>query len=206
MRTFLLFGALLFGMAAHPTAPVPRTAALKAHGTPPPATPAPATPAPHLSRIAQRPALPERLLATFRPMVGIREQPLGSNRGPEVDRFNRSANTALGSPWCASVAHFGYEQNGIPGRGAYSPSWFSKSRVIPSAGVQPGDIGLVYFPAKGRYAHVVACVEAVRRNPAGRVTEVVTLEGNTNAQGSREGDQFARRIRAADTLTFVRWW
>jgi hypothetical protein len=145
------------------------------------------------------------LLATFRPLVGIREHPLGSNRGPDVDRFNRAAKTALGSPWCASIAHYGYELVGLRGRGAYSPSWFAKSRVIARESVAAGDMALVYFPAKGRYAHTIACIESVRRNPAGRVTEVVTLEGNTNAQGSREGDQFARRIRLADTLTFVRW-
>lgn len=77
--------------------------------------------------------------------------------------------------------------------------------MVTRDAAQPGDMALVWFPAKGRYAHTIACIEAVRRNPAGRVSEVVTLEGNTNAQGSREGDQFARRIRAADTLTFVRW-
>lgn len=56
----------------------------------------------------------------------------------------------------------------------------------------------------GRYAHTIACVEKVISS-AGRVVQVQTLEGNTNAQNSREGDQFARRVRSADTLTFMRW-
>lgn len=146
----------------------------------------------------------DRLLATFRPLVGVHEKPMGSNRGPEVDAYNRAAATALGSPWCASVAHWGYVKHGLPARGAYSPSWHSKARVIPRDRAQPGDIGLIWFPAKGRYAHTIACIEAVRVR-AGRVFEVVTLEGNTNAQGSREGDQFARRVRDANTITFVRW-
>jgi hypothetical protein len=149
-------------------------------------------------------SIEDRLLATFRPLVGVREKPMGSNRGPEVDAYNRAADTVLGSPWCASVAHWGYERLGLPARGAYSPSWYAKARVIPRDQVRPGDIGLIYFPGKGRYAHTIACIEAVRQR-GGRVVEVVTLEGNTNAQGSREGDQFARRIRDANTVTFVRW-
>lgn len=146
----------------------------------------------------------DKLLATFRPLVGVKEKPLGSNRGPEVDAYNRAAGTDLGSPWCASVTHWGYAQHGLPARGAYSPSWFAKAKVIPRGHVQPGDIGLIWFPSKGRYAHTIACIESVRRS-GGVVREVVSLEGNTNAQGSREGDQFARRIRDAGTITFVRW-
>jgi hypothetical protein len=210
MRCFLFaIAAVLTASIQIDNMAVPaRTAGMKAYGTPAPATPAPTpkpTPEPDRRNVAQTDPYAARLVATFRPMVGIHEQPMGSNRGPEVDRFNRAAKTALGSPWCASVAHYGYELNGLRGHGAYSPDWFAKSRVVPRDQVRPGDMALVWFPAKGRYAHTITAVESVRRNPAGRVQEVVTLEGNTNAQGSREGDQFARRIRAADGLTFVRW-
>jgi hypothetical protein len=76
--------------------------------------------------------------------------------------------------------------------------------VIPAAMVQPGDVGLIYFPSKGRYAHTIAAIEKVNRS--GRfVTSYTTLEGNTNSMGSREGDSFARRVRSADTVKIVRW-
>ena len=147
------------------------------------------------------------LIKTFSAFVGIKEEPPGSNNGPMVNIFNASCGLDPDehAPWCASVANYGYLQNGLLGHGAYSPNWYLKSRVVSLHDVQPGDVALVYFPSKGRYAHTIACVEKVVES-AGRAVEVVTLEGNTNAQGSREGDQFARRRRPADTLTFVRWW
>jgi hypothetical protein len=147
------------------------------------------------------------LLKTFASYVGIKESPMGSNNGVMVNKFNASCGLRPSdhAPWCASVAHYGYLVNGAPDRpGAYSPSWYSKVRVIPAAMVQPGDVGLIYFPSKGRYAHVISAIERVNRS--GRiVTSYTTLEGNTNAMGSREGDSFARRVRPADTVKVVRW-
>ena len=147
------------------------------------------------------------LLKTFASYVGIKEDPMGSNNGVMVNRFNSSCGLRPSdhAPWCASVAHYGYMVNGAPDRpGAYSPSWYSKVRVIPAAMVQPGDVGLIYFPSKGRYAHVISAIEKVNRS--GRfVTSYTTLEGNTNAMGSREGDSFARRVRSADAVKVVRW-
>jgi hypothetical protein len=149
----------------------------------------------------------EALVRTFTAFVGIHEQPMGSNNGPMVDRFNASCglDPSEHAPWCASVTNYGYLANGLPGHGAYSPSWFRRDRAVSRNNVGVADVALVWFASKGRFAHTIACVEKVVFS-AGRVVEVVTLEGNTNAQGSREGDQFARRIRPADTLTFVRWW
>lgn len=188
MRAHLLF-LTLTAACALAGSPAPRPA-----GPPPLPTPVP------------RPATtPEKLLADFRPLVGLRETPLGSNRGPQIDAWNRAANVPLGSPWCAAVASYFYGKHGLPARGAYSPSWFSRARAVPISDVQPGDIALVWFPSKGRYAHTIAAIESIRR-VGGRPVEVVTLEGNTNAQGSREGDGFFRRVRKADGLTFVRWW
>lgn len=149
----------------------------------------------------------EALVKLFAGYVGIKEEPIGSNNGPMVDKFNASCGLKRSdhAPWCASVAHYGYIANGLQGKGAYSPSWFNKARRVAQTDVSPADIGLIYFPSKGRYAHTIAAIEKPVRS-AGRIVQVTTLEGNTNAQGSREGDQFARRIRPADTVTFMRWW
>jgi hypothetical protein len=172
-----------------------------------PATPAPATPAPRKVLGGLIAVDSKALLRTFASYVGIKEQPLGSNNGPMVSKFNASCGFKPSdrAPWCASVAHYGYRVNGAPDRpGAYSPSWYVKARVVPAKDVQPGDVGLVWFPSKKRYAHTIAAIEKV--NWSGRVvSSYVTLEGNTNAMGSREGDQFARRVRPADTVTVVRW-
>lgn len=147
------------------------------------------------------------LVKTFSAFVGIKEEPIGSNNGHWVNIFNSSCNLdpSEHAPWCASVTNYGYLQNGLLGHGAYSPNWYLKKRVVSLHDVKPGDMCLVYFSSKGRYAHTIACVEKAVFS-AGRAVELVTLEGNTNAQGSREGDQFARRRRPADTVTILRWW
>jgi hypothetical protein len=169
----------------------------------PTATPKPVT-APKAAVIESK---QKALLKTFSGYVGIKEEPMGSNNGPMVNKFNASCDLdpSEHAPWCASVTHYGYGLNGLKGRGAYSPSWYTKARQVSRDSVGLADVGLVWFSSKGRYAHTIAAIEKVTWS-AGRVVQVQTLEGNTNAQGSREGDQFARRIRPADTLTFVRWW
>lgn len=147
---------------------------------------------------SQPAASTKALLDLMRKQIGVRERPMGSNRGAEVDAYNAAAKTEMGSPWCAAVRAWANLKVGlpVPDGAAYSPSWFPKSRRV--AEPVAGDAGGVYFPSKGRIAHLVT-VEEVRR------TDVVTLEGNTNAQGSREGDQFARRVRGKDALSYARW-
>lgn len=153
-----------------------------------------------VSPVEARPlSVEDGLLAVYRPLVGMQEKPIGSNRGALIDKMNLGAGASLGDPWCAAVADWGQKKNGLPGKGAYSPSWYSKARAVPVSRVQVGDIALVWFPAKGRYAHTIACIEQVRAR------DVVTLEGNTNSQGSREGHGFFRRVRPKDGLTYVRW-
>jgi hypothetical protein len=143
------------------------------------------------------------LIAIARKQVGVKEHPLGSNRGPEVDAYNRSAATDMGAPWCAAVKVWCHTEIGLPCRGnAYSPSWFVKAWVTLTP--QPGDYALVYFPKMGRFAHTIVVIESAKYSGS-RCVEVVTLEGNTNAQGSREGDQFARRNRRFDSVTCLRF-
>src|SRR5690349_7926404 len=45
--------------------------------------------------------------------VGVHEQPLGSNRGPEIDQWNLAANGVLGEPWCMSFQHAAFKQAGV---------------------------------------------------------------------------------------------
>lgn len=197
-------GVIAAGLLAMAPAPAAEKPKQYSNAAVPPAAGAPATP----TGSTLSPVSPEALLGTFRSFVGIKEQPPGSNNGPMVDKFNRSCGLEPKehAPWCAAVTRYGYEVNGAKGRpGAYSPDWYRKNRRIPADQVVPGDVGLIWFPSKGRYAHTIAAIEKVNRS--GRVVvSYTTLEGNTNAQGSREGDQFARRVRPAESVVAVRWW
>lgn len=135
--------------------------------------------------------------------VGTVESPTGSNRGVRVDEYNRTCGL-VGEPWCASFARWTFWQvgttNGVPG--AWSPEW-GRLAAVPGAAVRRGDVGLVWFPSLGRYAHVCAAVEEVRTRGTSAI-EVVTVEGNTNPDGGREGYGVFRRVRRVDSLAFVR--
>jgi len=48
----------------------------------------------------------------MRDHVGLREEPLGSNRGPIIDSANTYCRVPLGSYWCASIISYSYYQTG----------------------------------------------------------------------------------------------
>jgi hypothetical protein len=139
-----------------------------------------------------------RVKQIYSSQIGVREkQP---NSGVEVEKYLRYVNLPQGNPWCAAFVCWTLGQAGVANpRTGWSPSLFSKSKIIWSKGEsslfngqkkKPGraDIFGLYFPEKGRIAHV------------GFVDEwqdpwVVTVEGNTNVLGSREGDGVYRKRR-----------
>ncbi|MDR1190502.1 MAG: hypothetical protein LBK60_02410 [Verrucomicrobiales bacterium] len=140
-------------------------------------------------------------MAVLRSQVGVTEQPLGSNDGPEVRAYLAACGITKPAPWCAALLHWGLLQLHPPvtGGGAWSPAWFATSKRRVAAGdVRAGDIGGVYFASLRRVGHVVACESVSRR-------EAVTIEGNTNAAGSREGDRVARKTRDREQLVWSRW-
>lgn len=151
--------------------------------------------------VVPEPSQASRLVKVAASQVGVLEVPRGTNRGPQVDAYNLTCGKdMLGAPWCASFTRWCMWQidiRSVPG--AWSPSWYEAKRKIQPNEVKAGDQGLIYFQTLGRYAHVVAAVETVRRR------EVTTIEGNSNAEGGRDGFGVFRRVRATDSLTFVRW-
>ena len=138
--------------------------------------------------------------------VGVEESPRGSNRGPHVDSFLRFVGLNPGQPWCTAFVSFcvhkAAEELGVqinfPKTG-WTPSllaWAKREgRLVTSqeiaSGVQPqeGWVALFYYPALGRVAHSGI---VVKRLPLGAV---VTVEGNTSDDGSREGYKVMRRVR-----------
>jgi hypothetical protein len=126
--------------------------------------------------------------------IGVREKYL--NAGPEVEKYLRYVNLPKGNPWCAAFVCWVYGQANVPNpRTGWSPDLFPASRIVwqrtPGGKLQspkPADVFGIYFPEKGRIAHV------------GFVDEwkepwLITVEGNTNLADSREGDGVYRRRR-----------
>jgi len=139
--------------------------------------------------------------------VGVMEDPLGSNRGPEVDQYLRAVglNPAQGSfAWCVAFTHFCYEK-AAESLGLQNPHiktagvldhWnqagkkpkvarVTNARAVADPGlVMPGSLFIIDLgQGLGHSGMVVGVAD-------GRLT---TVEGNTNDNGSRNGIGVFRR-------------
>lgn len=120
----------------------------------------------------------DRLLAEAASQVGVTEHPLGSNRGPQVDRYQLDCGPAyLGTPWCAEFQHWVRHHVGL------DPAWVSPATsILASEGKRlgyegpavPG--GLICWPG----VHV----EMITRVHPGGVVE--TIGGNVSDGVRRE--------------------
>lgn len=118
--------------------------------------------------------------------LGVRELS-GKNDGPRVELYLRHVGLKKGYAWCAAFVSWLHGQAGYAKpRSAWSPDLFPASRRCINA--QPAAVLGIYFPALKRIAHV-GLVTGIRDD------WVESIEGNTNAAGSREGDGVYRRLR-----------
>lgn len=133
--------------------------------------------------------------------IGVREL-TGHNDGRMVETYLRYVGLAKGNPWCASFVCWCYGQAGVKNpRSGACPDLFrnhviyrrtSGFRTTP----QTGDIWGLYFPEKGRVAHTGFVDDWGRKY-------VITVEGNTNEAGSREGDGVYRKRRPRSSIYVV---
>lgn len=172
---------------------------------------------------------PQLLIAAANAFVGLREEG-GDNRGQMVEMFLREVRQPPGEPWCAAfVHHVGYWSHfdaairksswPLP---ATASCWelgqYALVRRILFKDPQPGDVFLAFSRSLGRFHHAGIVVSVDARYPAGvaepgpRGSEglwvCTTVEGNTNDDGSVNGNATLRKTRRFNTLSgdrFVRW-
>lgn len=130
----------------------------------------------------------ESMLNMARSQLGVSEDPPYSNRNKYTAWYG------LVGPWCDIFQSWCAEASGnaaAVGKFAYTPSheaWFrSQGREVSIRSAQPGDI--LFFNFIGRTSHV-GIVEANRGDG------LVTIEGNTNGSGSRDGGAVIRHFRS----------
>jgi hypothetical protein len=146
------------------------------------------------------------VVATFNSQVGVREK--GVNSGKEVEMYLASAGLGKGNPWCASFVSYIFQQCTdikISSAG-WVPSWFPRKKLIFKRGEinyirtpQSGDLIGIWFANKNRLAHVGFYLEE-----EGDFT--ISVEGNTNEEGSREGDGVYRKRRITRTIHSISSW
>ncbi len=152
-------------------------------------------------------------LAALRMLLPVREEPPNSNAGQMVEAFLKKCGHKKGAPWCmaclsfAGEACFGARWPFTMTAGTNDCSDQAKRKGLrfhPSV-AEPGDIVLLWSEKMGRFYHAFV-LERLQPGTA----RWDTLEGNTNDDGSAEGNRFMRRagpkgrvLKAGDRL--VKW-
>lgn len=126
--------------------------------------------------------------------VGVREQG-GNNRGPEVKMYLNSVGLNEGYPYCAAFVSWCFQQVEIEApKSAWVPSYALRDKMVYKQGKviqrlpKYGDVLLIWFKKLNRPAHI------------GFIDQwgeqwIISVEGNTNNNGSREGDGVYRKRR-----------
>lgn len=127
-----------------------------------------------------------RVQQIYTSQIGVKEA-TGRNDGPQVEAYLKVTGLGAGYPWCAAFVAWCFKNANISAiNSAYSPAWFQKSKLVTVP--KQGDLFGLYFKHLKRIAHV-GFVDA----DAGAF--IITVEGNTNGSGSREGNEVAKRRR-----------
>jgi hypothetical protein len=148
----------------------------------------------------------EKVVFAYTSQIGVHEA-TGHNDGVQVEEYLRVAGFKKGAAWCASFVSWSFKQaNAKAIISAWAPSWFPVDHVIYEKGKpvravpRQADVFGIYFPDKGRIAHV----GFIDNWPPGDY--LLTVEGNTNNAGSREGDGVYRKRRLKSNIYKVSRW
>ncbi len=129
--------------------------------------------------------------------IGVREDPMGSNRGKRVEQYQASVGVDPGEPWCAAFLFFCFREaakalkvpNPVIKTGSVLDHWnrardkgiktlLHDEALDDPSKVKPGMIFIISTGGGNGHTGIVTRV-------AGGKLE--TIEGNTNDGGSREG-------------------
>lgn len=145
----------------------------------------------------QWPDILVRVLQTAIDDLGLREDPDGSNNGPQLAKFRTGGN-----PWCALTIYTWYlnYENGTPWPRTASTwalyQWAKKNRLLlpKTAAWRPGDIWYVKRPPPPGDS-----------TPRGHVTLIVTDLGAARASciGGNEGNCVRGSVRSRENATDI---
>lgn len=133
----------------------------------------------------------------------------GPNHGERVEDYLRTVGLGPGNPWCAAFVTWclrkaGYQQGPQQGAGAVRnwAKWAEDRGKLLSGGAFAKRGDLFLWLNANQTGHIGFVCETTKK--AG-LWWVRTLEGNSNENGSREGDRVVRKWRLATAkFRFVR--
>ncbi len=133
------------------------------------------------------------------------EEITGNNDHPMITKAMQLCGLPgnKGYPWCAACMAEIHDNANIPApHSARVVNWFTQNVVWKKEWgeklfvIQPGMVGAIYYNRLGRYGHIVLIIGQDNNN-------YYTLEGNTNAAGSREGQGFYKKIRSKQNIAAI---
>ncbi|WP_026063434.1 C40 family peptidase [Pedobacter arcticus] len=152
---------------------------------------------PHRTLLAQQSEKRQQVIATAEREIGVREK-TGRNDGASVEKYLSTVGLKQGQPWCAAFISWVFQQSGFNRpRTGWSPALFNPK--VNTSMAREGNVFGIWFPNLKRIAHV-GLVERKEGN------WIISIEGNTNIAGSREGDGVYRKRRLAKSIyAFADW-
>ncbi|AOW08741.1 CHAP domain-containing protein [Flavobacterium gilvum] len=143
-------------------------------------------------------ALGKKTLEVAITQLGVQEIPKNSNAGPAVEKYLKSVGLGKGYAWCMAFIYW-CTKEAAKDLGVENPlfktagvlAMYNKEKDSVVTDPQPGDIMILDY---GKGLGHTGIVEKVIG------TDVHTIEGNTNDEGSREGYEVCRRVRKLSTI------
>lgn len=139
----------------------------------------------------------KELVASLEAQLGVRETPKNSNRGQAIDLYLRTVGSTPPNPWCVAFVGSNLYWCGIPNpKTAWSPDYAKPQDIIwtytNSHSKKPlaGDVATFYYDNIGRVGHGGFYIKTDSDG------YFITIEGNTNGAGSREGDGIYKKKRS----------
>ena len=142
--------------------------------------------------------------------IGVKEA-TGRNDGKQVNAFQAATGNRTGDAWCASFVAYCLKLVGIKATGnGMARSWFNKKHNVWVASVHGvkrftelagyrGNTAGIYFNSKHAIAHILF-IQSLKDD------KLITVEGNTNNQLSREGNGCFQCIRKIKLIHSVSNW
>jgi hypothetical protein len=138
----------------------------------------------------------EKVLSSVVSQLGVRET--SYNSGPMINKYLKVVGAPPKSPWCGAFVGANLTWQGIKNpNSAWSPDYAQPKDIIwkpkgfKNTSPLACDVVTYYFPSLKRVGHV-GFFEKIDKSGY-----YITIEGNTNEAGGREGDGVYRKKRHA---------
>lgn len=129
--------------------------------------------------------------------LGKCEIPKGSNWGPDVKKYLNSVGIDFPASWCMAFVHWCHQQaadefkieNPMFHTGGCMLQWAKRKLDFSVAVPLPGDIFILSFPHGLGHTGIIESVSDANKG------WIDTIEGNSNNDGSRNGEAVVRHRR-----------